>query len=191
MEILKPKSLYCHYSQQTEPQDCYVYLDCDHATLRAEYDPEIGGAVTFAVWHNRTKRWHIPALRKAAAWDLLQKIAHLATRIVDGYEARWDGSNHVGTYTEDAISAYEEITDMCQEAWQDTDTHLVVWQAEDWLADASDIRAKVRADSTDEELSDLEDEIDTQACSEGIDIVEDVDKWLRRVRADKLEALDD
>jgi len=86
LTIKKTNSLYHHYQGQTDPQPCYVQLDCDEGTLSADWDGEIGGAVPIAVWNGTALRWGIPALRAEAADDLLERLAPLAQQILNGYE---------------------------------------------------------------------------------------------------------
>lgn len=95
------------YPRQCQPQPCYIELDCEDDTLQTDYSSEIGNGVPGYVWHNRAIRFGIPALTADAANDLMQDISDRCQKILDGYNCVWDGSNHVGTYTD----AAQEIID--------------------------------------------------------------------------------
>lgn len=107
----------CKYDSQYDVQSAFVELDCAGATLSSTYNSEIGNAVPFSVWHNRELRFGIsPYLKIDAINTLLDEIAPLAQRVVDGYEEEWDGSNYIGTYTDDAEEAKSEIESICDSA---------------------------------------------------------------------------
>ena len=90
-------ALHCQYGGQSQPQDCYLELDLDAGTLRADYNGEIGNAVPFNVWHGRTIRFGIPAgTLPAEANRLMDEILDDAQIVLDNYTSDWDGSNHVG-----------------------------------------------------------------------------------------------
>lgn len=103
------------YHGQNAPQPVYVYLDCRHGVLSADYDPEIGGAVGADVYHGHTLRWRIPAMPRTAANTLLSRLAPLAEKVLAGYESVWDGNNHVGRFTPAAHEASAEIGLICDE----------------------------------------------------------------------------
>lgn len=60
----------------------------------------------------------------------------LLDRIVAGYEARWDGSNAIGAYTDDADDAAETIRERLAD-WSSMDEGGFA-EAADWYADADD-----------------------------------------------------
>ena len=139
--------LYHRYSGQTAEQPVYVELNCETGQLSADWNAEIGNAVPIAVWHGRTQRWSIPALVKTAANALLEAIAPLAQRVCDGYESQWDGSNHVGRYTDDARSAIDEIAYLCQASAEDA---VNVIDPLEWIANTPGL--DIRAGMTDAEI---------------------------------------
>ncbi len=185
--------LHLHYPGQTQCQPCHVAIDIrGDGELSAEADPEIGGAYPMAVGHGLVLRWTIPALRGDAANDLLQRLAPLAQRVVDGSSEGWDGSNRVGKLNDDARAAVEEIESICDAV---NGSEVVVWKAEDWYEPLAS--AKLRGDArladigrdlgitaatTDEELSALEDAEEAKAIGDGVDIIEGLGDYLVELR---------
>jgi len=133
IDPVRGAELLCRYPRQSEPQPCYLSLDCETQRIWCTYDAEIGNAVPTHVWHRRTLRWSIPPLTAEAANDLMERVRPLAAQIVAGYEAVWDGSNHVGRYTADAEAAIEQIERICDGPWDETDV-IESWDTEDWLS---------------------------------------------------------
>jgi hypothetical protein len=180
--------LYLRYRGQHSPQPCYVQLDCEAETLCAEVDGSIGPGTPFRVWHGRTLRWSIPALTESAAEGLLLDLIPLAQRIVDGYECRWDGSNHVGRLTEDAREAAEAIRDLCDRNWSEGEV-LSVWDASDWYAQCGSGaylagELGLTAETTDAELDAIVEREEDQASPARI---EGIEAFLRDLR-DELRA---
>jgi hypothetical protein len=148
--------LYLQYRGQHGAQPVYVQLDCEAETLSAEVDGSIGPGTPARVWHGRAIRWSIPALTESAAEGLLLDLIPLAQRVVDGYECRWDGSNHVGRLTEDAREAAEAIRDLCDRDWEGQT--IEAWDAYEWFGPVGngDCQRKaigITAETTDEELA--------------------------------------
>nr|WP_294560132.1 hypothetical protein [uncultured Rhodopila sp.] len=152
--------LHCQYSGQSGPQDCYLYLDCDKAELSCGYNAEIGNGISFDVYHGRTLRWKIPCLTADSANALMQEVSDEAQAIVDGYECVWDGHNHVGKLTDDAVEAREAIGRAIDRPWSEYDT-VEVWDAADWFQVNID---GLTADTTDEELAELAKREDADAA---------------------------
>lgn len=190
IEIVPPsESIYRRYSGQTQPQACFVELDCESGKLTARYNPEIGNAVPAHVWHGHTQRWPIPALRLEAAAKLLLDIGPLASRVVAGYLSEWDGSNHVAAFSNAAQDAMGEILSLCERV--DAEDAERVWDARDWLesggrAEALSGLAEIglSAATTDEELSKLADRLEDDAREEGVDQLENTEGYLIAVRAE-------
>lgn len=175
--------LYLKYSGQHSPQPCYVQLDCEAETLCAEVDGMIGPGTPFRIWHGRAIRWAIPALTTEAAEALLEEILPLAQRVVEGYECRWDGSNHVGKLDEDAQEAAEAIRDLCDRDWSEWEV-LSVWDAHDWYGQCGSGaylagELGLTAETTDEELSALATK--EEAAAEPARI-EGVERFMRDLR---------
>lgn len=102
-------SLYQHYRGQTSPQPCHVRLNCDDAIITAEYNGIIGSGVPIHVFNMRHLCWPIPCLTADAANALLDELAPLADKVVDGYDLVYDGHNHIGKFDGEAMVAREAI----------------------------------------------------------------------------------
>lgn len=182
--ISEVSDLYLRYRGQTSQQPCYVQLDCESETLSAEVDTAIGPGTPVRVWHGRAIRWSIPALTESAAEGLLEEILPLAQRIIDGYECRWDGRNHVGRLTEDAQEADEAIRDLCDRDWSEGEV-LSVWEASDWYAQCGggeEYLASclgITAETTDEELSAIVEHEQDEASPARI---EGIERFMRDLR---------
>ena len=175
--------LYLRYRGQHSPQPCYVQLDCESETLSAEVDGSIGPGTPFRVWHGRAIRWAIPALTTEAAEALLEEILPLAQRVVEGYECRWDGSNHVGKLDEDAQEAAEAIRDLCDRDWSEWEV-LSVWDASDWYGQCGGgeylaRQVGITAETTDEQLDAIVEHEETEASPARI---EGIEAFLRDLR---------
>ncbi len=138
------------YPRQQQPQGCYLELDCRSGGLSAEYNPEIGNAVPFAVWHGHTQRFGIVPLSKADANELLHEVEAAAQRVCDGYRSEWDGNNMVAVFDDDALGAMQEIQASCDAC----DGQALIWaDARDWLYDVKrDIASALAAGSSIDEL---------------------------------------
>jgi hypothetical protein len=135
-------ALYAHYDGQTNPQPCHIHLDCRDGVLWADYSGDVGNGTCSADERNgHIQYWGIPVLRAAAANDLMQQIAPLAQRVVDGYDTDWDGNNTVAVFSADAQDALEEIEQLCDNVDEDEETIVQAWDAGDWLADATHLYA--------------------------------------------------
>lgn len=189
--------LYRRYDGQTSPQPCYIELDCGAGSMTADYDHEIGGGVPFSVFHGRTLRWRIPCLRAAAANALMDRLRPLAERVVAGYSTEWDGSNNVGRITGDAQDAHDEIYRICEDRMKaaDEDELVSVWNAYSWLtADGANPIEEVaedlgiKADSTDDDLAAAAEKAVSDARADGVDVLEDIDEAVERIRDKIAEA---
>ncbi len=185
--------LHHHYPGQTQRQPCHVELDLrGDGKLTAEADPEIGGAYPMAVAHGLVLRWTIPCLRGDKANALLQQLAPLAQRVVDGSGEEWNGSNIVGKLDDDARAAADEIEAICDNIDGD---EIAVWNAEDWYAPLASAQLKgdarladiggdlgITAATTDKDLSALEDAEEAKAIAEGVDLIEGLGDYLVTLR---------
>jgi len=202
-KISDAKKLHCHYDRQTNAQDIYVELDCRNETLGVNYNGEIGNAVPFSVYHGHEQRFGIPLLTTDATNSLLDEIAPIAERVAAGYASVWDGNNNVARFNDDAQEAIEEIGALCDAAFENADESDIIseWNAGDWLANTTYYRDEnkkqckwnsmvsaeiegfgtITADTTDDEISAMTDEIDADADSNNI-IITGVDKYLTDIR---------
>lgn len=155
----RASDLYQRFPGQHEAQPVYVSLDCRTGKLTAAWSGTVGGGVPADVWHHLTLRWKIPALTVDAAETLLDQLEPLAQRVLDGFEARFDGHNLVGTLSDDAAEAREAISDLCYPRRFDECDTQQRWEAGDWYAATP--RRQLLADSgltastTDEQLADI------------------------------------
>jgi hypothetical protein len=180
--------LYHRYPRQTMPQSCFVELDCARRQLSADWNGEVGTAVPADVWHGHRRRYPIPCLTAKAANELLDEIAPLAARVCDGYASRWNGQNHVASFTEAAADAERQIRALCEEA--DPEQAVKVWDAADWFAglgnrDRQRRELGITAATTDEELDAIESREQTEAEQSGeCHWLEGLGRHLRQLRDD-------
>jgi hypothetical protein len=189
--VIETKSeydLHCHYSGQTQRQGCYIELDCPNKTLSAHYNSEIGNAIPFSVYHGHDQWFGINLMRGSTADALMEEILPLAQRVVDGYDSVWNGSNHIAKFTDDAQNAIDEIEAICDSAEGD----LEVWDAGDWLGEVThqtDTAVEIEgvgtitAQTTDDELEEMERKIDAMAEDEGV-FLNAVDRLLDEYRSE-------
>jgi len=206
MEIVKiadAKTLNRTYPGQTNSQPVYIELNCKHETLTADYNTEIGNAVPFDVYHGHVQRFSIPLLKTDDLNALLDEIAPLAERVIDGYESVWNGNNHVARFSDDARAALEEIEELCDVDADETNT-VQVWDIGNWLdgttyykseRDGQGTQCKwnsvisvvvrdfgvINPETTDEELSEIESLIEADAETNDV-VVEDIESWLTELR---------
>lgn len=118
VQIINPRGrnpIFCQYSGQYQPQPAFIELDCDLQVLRAGYSGEIGNAVPASVYDQRILRWRIdPHLTCRAIRELFRQVRDDAELIIAGFEVRWNGSNHVGTYSQEAQAAIDRIYYSCE-----------------------------------------------------------------------------
>jgi hypothetical protein len=188
-------ALHRHYARQTSPQPCYVELDTETGRLRCVVSGEIGSGVPVRVWHGIVQRWRIPALKADAANALLDELRPLAAEVYEGTRTVWDGSNHVGRLDDAARAAADAIEQAIQEhePW-DEHERVSVWDAGDWyggLGGEAQQRRELGIDAATSEraLDVLVEREDARAAAEGVDVLEGLDRHLRRLRDDAIEAL--
>ena len=160
IECKNPTELHCHYPNQTESQPCYIEIDLDNETMCADYNAEIGNAVPFNVWHNRTRRYPIPCLTGNAANELMKQLFPLAQKMVDGYETEWNGHNYIGTLNEKAQEAEDKLSEICESLCHESESDQIQeWEADDWLHGQLPEGCVITANTTDGELRQIEDKI--------------------------------
>jgi hypothetical protein len=124
LELVKRNAnIQCHYPGQIFPQETFIYLDCDDEVLGAAYNPEIGNAVPEAAWRGSQIRFDIPVdVGMKRVNKLLKALVPVAERIISGYELKWNGNNHIASYTDeadDAVSEMREIISNHRDEWFD------------------------------------------------------------------------
>ena len=202
-KLTDKNALHCQYQGQTSEQDCYIELDCRRAWLSAYYNAEIGNAVPFSAYHGHEQRFAIPCLTADVANALMEEIAPIAQRVVDGYEFDWDGNNHVAKFTDDAQAAIEEIAGICDAKIEDADEMDTVqawdaadyWDAVTYQRDENGKQANadhavtvkiqnigtITAKTTDAEMAEMEKKMDAVADEDGV-FCDGTDKYLEDLR---------
>jgi hypothetical protein len=170
-------ALHRHYQGQTEPQGCYIELDCQTGLLTATYNAEIGNAIPFSVYHGHDRRYHIPCITADAANELMEEIRPLAERVIAGYTSEWDGSNHRARFTTDAEQAEEEIERIIEGVDVET-CGISDADASEWLTETD---PAITAQTTDEEIATLAEQAEKDAAYERIVLI-DADGYLTRLR---------
>ncbi|MER8237567.1 hypothetical protein [Streptomyces sp. NPDC094049] len=185
--------LYRWYEGESGPQRAYVELSLTDGAFLAAFDGLIESDRPERVVHGIDRRWTIPVLTAQAANGLLDDLAPLAQRLLDGSAIEWDGKNHVGrVLTADAQEADAEITRRCEalsealsedggaaddllDAWS-IDTIGDTWSAED---------AGITATTTDAELDETEQRL-LEEFREGVGqpyaVIHGLDQHLRGLR---------
>lgn len=158
LDAAAPDALYRHYEGQLDVQPCHIALSLESGLFTADYNPEVGSGVPESVWNNRTLWWTIPCLTAEGVNDLLDELAPLAQRVLDGATVEWDGKsgNKIGWLNSDATAASEEIAATCDMIENTDYPHVVEWDAGDWFS-AGDL-PEVAAETSDADLSRLADE---------------------------------
>lgn len=180
------------YPGQHQPQRAWIELDGETGELSAAHDPEIGGGVPERVWNNRALRWAIPPLRARAANGLMRRIAPLAQAILDGYTTRWDGSNHVGSFSPDAREASSRIDYIVQSSNWDENEVARLWHAAEYFAVLGDVAYQARelgitADTDDDNLIEIADREAAAALREHGAVLQGTCRALERIRDALLE----
>jgi hypothetical protein len=131
--------LYCRYQGQTDCQGSYVEMNED-GVISADYNAEIGGAVTFDFFHSRTLSWGVAAcVRGDALADLLEsaEMRALFERVHAGHSVEWDGNNNVGHLDDDARAASDELEAELTALGEDEGAMGAVWEVGQWLENSA------------------------------------------------------
>ena len=156
----RPHQLFEQYAGQTKPQRAYIALDLRDGTMTAGYNPEIGNAIPMDVWQGLIRRWYMPPFAAETANRIMQDMAELAQRVLDGAEILWDGngSNMIGRLTDDAQAAVKEIGQELDLSAVDDEDDICFdpMLGGDWFGDA--LRQDVRATTTDADLEQMVDD---------------------------------
>jgi len=178
--------LYHHYYGQTEPQDCFIELDCRSGTVCSRHNPEIGGSVPIGVWHGHTIRFSIPILVSEAANDVMKDMAPLFERIVSGYKEVWDGNNTVAHHSPDAqdaiLDAEEEVKRLVEETVCDPSSLVQVLDAWELFQHTSADDLGITADTTDDELKRMASDLEADARTEGVDVLIGAEQFVTDLR---------
>lgn len=162
--------------------------ECQSARALLHLDPEAdpprlylttgryqGDGTPVKEWHDRAYTWPVSEYLSASDCEwLLDRVAPLARRIVEGYGSHWDGGNYRGELTEDAREASQEIQWLCDET--ESDGSMTVWEPGDWIAD-SDLLDLIRPVET---LYAACRRITREAIADGVYLDGDLERALRR-----------
>lgn len=185
VRVPHPTALFHRYPGEQQEQDCFLALDLETGRLECDWNGEIGNGVPMSVHHRRALRWTIPTLTDVSANELMDKVAPLAQRILDGSSVEWDGNNNVGRLNADAEDADDEIRDIT-EGWGEEPDLVHSWSAFDWYSEGDDPAPELglTADTTDGQLYDIEKkaEADINATAEGVVVVHDLREYLESRR---------
>jgi hypothetical protein len=186
-----PDSLFHQYPGQNEPQQVYVELDLEDGRLEVDWDGEIGNAVPAPVYHRRVLRWYLWKIPTAGGSnELVEKITPLAQRVLDGASVEWDGNNMSGTFTQDAQDAIDEIEGIVDGWFDEFTARVEPVDAWDWI-DGNDDDLGVTADSSDEDLKRIAEEIRSGASPEtdgGYVVIVGLTDYLEEVREEARKA---
>jgi len=180
MRIIKRKTpLYCQFSGQFNPQPVYLEIDPEDETIRMDYDQEIGAGVPVTVANRELLRYHLDGVPTVAeANDIMEQVSPIAEKIAAGHFVKWNGRNWIGSLSDEAAEAEEELKEQLeglsmsmeeQEVWDWECCHVKTW-------------GLYRGDVSDKELFEEVDEMEARAESEGAIIDCDLEEELLRRR---------
>lgn len=125
--------VYHKYPGQINPQPAFIELDCrGEGKLMADYSGEIGNAVPCYYWNGLAVRWGISSETSGDSLKTIfenEELLAICQRIVDGFEEKWNGSNFVGKYSDDAKEAIDEAERYIENNLECSE----VWNVYDWL----------------------------------------------------------
>lgn len=180
--------MYWRYPREINPQDAYLEIDLERDTADWEYDSEIGGGVPAPVWHGVRQR--IPcscSLSSAQIAQLSEELRPLIERVCAGGDSEWNGSNWVGTLTDDARDALDEIETRLGEE----EAQAQVWRVGEWLSGARyDVTREyhITHETSDERLTEIADALEQEAVSDGVyldgDVIDELTEWRETMRVD-------
>ena len=149
----------------------------------------IGGGRSFRQFHGIERTYGIDPLIASEANRLMDDLAPLFQRVLDGASIEWDGSNHVARLTDDARDAEEEIEDEIYRAMRDRAYDSVTaWEAGYYYEglgglDSVAEHLGVTADTSDEEIEAIaKHELEAAREENGIYVIEDLEEYITEVR---------
>jgi hypothetical protein len=108
--------LFHRYPGQYQPQAAFIELDLESGDLSAQWNAEIGNPIPPRVRHRCALRWSVPIYLSGDEVNaLLEEIAPVARRLLDGARVVWDGADYKGRLDDDAEGAEEEIEMICSQ----------------------------------------------------------------------------
>lgn len=126
--------LYFKYTSQVNPQPAFIEID-ENGVVTAGVNGEIGNGVPSNVWHKVDLRVGCSSLLHGNSLiEFLEgEVGNdLLRRIHNGHSVDWDGSNHVGSLTEDAENAILELENELHDVQS-----VTIYSAEEWIENDS------------------------------------------------------
>lgn len=185
----EPAKLFKHYDGQSV-QDAYIELDLREQTLLADYNAVVGNAIPGEVRNGFERRYQIPLLTGEAADALMKQIRPLAEEIVEDWREEWNGHNHVVILGEDAEIAENQIEEIVFAVREDYDpaSYVTVWTPDNGACPGNEAKTfDITADTTDERLAEIEEEIRQgliEVSDSPVVVLDGVDDYLARLRQD-------
>jgi hypothetical protein len=154
------------YPKRNAPQGAYIELDCKTGRLAADWNAEIGNAIPFSVHHGHDRRYSISSSMSATAInELLDELAPIAQRIIDGYDAKWDGNNNVAVLNEDAQAAETELIEAIGD--EEDQPKIEVWDVQDWLFSNCSLSDHWDTQPIEQAVSELENSVSDNMAVDG------------------------
>lgn len=145
-----------------------LLIDPETRTLRV-YQADGDNAVSESVWHGRSLTARVKNSTEQAVRQYLTDNP-LVERVISGHSVDWDGRNMVGSLTDDAAAAWDELI----QGFEDLPDGWSYWPIDDYLA-----QAQIPADLTDDQIADLAAKIEAEAAADLIVIGGDVADYIR------------
>jgi len=194
--VSEPTALYRRYERNCHPQPAYIALDLADGELYADYQAD--NDIPARIWYGVVRTWPIPPLAGDEANRLMEHIAPLAQRVLDGasIELGEREANRVGVLNEDAEQAEEQIYREIQD-WCEDPTVQVVEEINvgDWYSHGDDPCEELglTAETTDDELPGIAARIEEDICltAEGVVVVRGALEWARDRRDELRQELRD
>lgn len=164
--------VYCQYDGQHQPQSAYIMLDCITGKLTADYNSNIGWSCSQQEWDKIALTWSIPYNTLGESLiELFEDEDFLADMqsILDGFEEKWNGSNYVGSFSDEAqalIDHYQEKSERYDWPVELAD----IYDAADYLFEQGTMREAWDAasgETLDEAVENIETNIDSTTLIDG------------------------
>lgn len=173
LDETNPAVLFHRYRSTEHPQQAILELSLRDGELRADYNGEPGDDGYPAEVAQGLIRWYsIPCLTAQVANQLLDSVAPLAQRVLDGARITDGWNNATVCLDTDANAAEEEIAAMCNPKGWGTESTVEEWTASDWYHSFTTDEALIEtlgitAETTDARLQELAEEEEREASGSG------------------------
>lgn len=161
-----PAQLHCQYPGEMTPQVVCISLDLEDGDFDIAYDPNVGGGRSAREFHGIVQRWVLESTPTAsAANDLLDELTPAAQAMLNTATVEFDGSNWVGR-CDDPDDLAGQIEDLDDGSLPVVEVH----DAADWIEDIDEelaaVGRSITADTSDDEINTIADEIESAARSQ-------------------------